>query len=252
MAKYSPIAPLPILLQLKERKLLGDYLLLLAHDVCKYPREYEELAFDLGDEATIIMDNGTIENGSPVSLAMLMEAASIVNANVVVGPDVVGDFQETQKLMIEQADFIRQDHELMLIPQGDCLEEICECIRWMDERYQTPTSQWWGIPRWIANEVGSRSGPINYINNYARGNAPPKIHLLGMSHDLRDDIECSKTLSVTGIDSANPLVLGYNNRRLNAYKEAAHIPRGTYWDECIEVNEMMAGNVEWLRDVLGA
>ena len=251
MTHYSPVAPLPILHQLHKKGLLGNYLLLLAHDVVAAPRQYEEFAFDLGDEATIIMDNGVIENGEPVSLAVLLEAASIVNANIVVGPDSLGDYDETKKGYMENADFIREDYDLMLVPQGQSLEEICECIRWMDERFpENGSERWWGIPRWIANELGSRQGPINYINNYARGNGDVRIHLLGMSRHLDDDIQCAKTLSVRGIDSANPLVLGYYNERINS-PGTGHMKRRDYWN-ATELTELMEYNVEWVRSVIGS
>ncbi len=254
MTEYSPVAPIEVLSELHNRDLLGNYLLLLAHDVNKHPYEYQDLCADIFEKhgaATIIMDNGVIENGAPVSLGDLLMAAETVEANVVVGPDRVGDFDGTKILMMEQGDTIRQDYDMMLIPQGDNLEEICECIRWMDERFpENGSKRWWGIPRWIANKLGTREGPINYINNYARGSGDVRIHLLGMSEHLDDDVQCCKTLSVKGIDSANPLVLGHYNHIINGIGEH-HMKRRDFW-KATEVNEMMAHNVEWIRDVIGA
>jgi hypothetical protein len=244
--KYSPVAPISVLQGLYDRNILGDYLLLLAHDVIKNPYAYEEMV-EVVMPSTIIMDNGVIENGTPVSLDELMEAASIVDADIVVGPDMVGDFVGTKKLMIEQADFILENYQLMLIPQGDSYHEICECIRWMDERFHTVGDMWWGIPRWITNKLGSRSAPITYINNYCRAEGQTNIHLLGMSKNLDDDIMCAKTLSVRGIDSANPLVCGWLGYSI---QHGVHHDRGIYWEECKEVTDLMAQNVEFIRHAI--
>lgn len=253
MTQYSPVAPLPLLRELLQAGHLGNYLLLLAHDVLKDPHGYNDFvadAFEQMGPLTIIMDNSVIEQGVPVTLAQLMEASSVVEADIVVGPDAVGDYEETKKRFMEQADYIRDDYALMLVPQGETLEDICECIRWMDERFPDDGKRWWGIPRWIANTFGTRAGPITYINNYARGLGDVQIHLLGMSQHLEDDIQCCKTLSVRGMDSANPLVLGYNNIMLNAFGQPQHHERGDYWEQD-ELSETMLYNVTWLRDVIG-
>ncbi len=253
MTKYSPVAPVGILEQLHEEAQLDDYLLLLAHDVLEEPRRYTDLLaywrMVHGEEATVIMDNGTIEKGSPVLLTELLEAASLAEADVVVGPDIVGDFGETKKLMMEQGDTIRESYKMMLIPQGETIEEVCECIRWMDERFLVPGEQWWGIPRWFANEFGSRQTAINYINNYARGMGTIKIHLLGMSNNIKDDLRCCKTLSVVGIDSANPLVLGYLHESMEDPDRDQHPERGNFW-ESDNLHPMITDNVKWMHNAV--
>lgn len=248
MTKYSPIGPLPVLQGLLNRGMLGDYLLLLAHDVVKHPEAYEELAFNVTDEATIIMDNGTVENGAPVPIEDLMNAANIVNANIVVGPDVIGDLKGTKELILEQGDTIyTSGFDMMLIPQGKTLEEICDCIEWLHGRYHDSKDMWWGIPRWITNEICSRTAIITYINNYFRAEGRTNIHLLGMSQHLDDDVLSAKTLSVRGIDSANPLVAGWLG---NSLTHDTHYDRGAYWDECTEVTDLMASNVEYVRGLI--
>jgi len=192
------------------------------------------------------MDNGVVENGAPVSLADLLEAASVVEADLVVGPDVIGDFVGTKKLMLEQAHIIKRDYRLMMIPQGKNLQELLECVDWMYS-YYPELVRYWGIPRWIANTMDSRQVIINDINQHS---GIHHIHLLGMSKDLHDDIACTKMHNVMGIDSANPLVMGYNNRRINTPEWPAHMERGTYWDACVNVNAMMLYNVEWARSVI--
>ena len=250
VARYSPIAPVHLLRQLLDLSLLDNYLLLLAHDVIKHPYQYADLVADLYEgfgSCTIIMDNGVIENGAPVSLEHLLEAAAIVEANLVVGPDVLGDFEATKQLMLEQASTIQQDYHLMMIPQGNNLNEISECIDWMHRNWHAPI-QYWGVPRWMANSFTSRQAIVNNINAQ---DANHGIHLLGMSKNLEDDIACTKMDNVMGIDSANPLVMGYNNRRINTPEWPAHMDRGSYWDACMSINDMTKYNVNWVHDVIG-
>lgn len=253
MAKYSPVAPIALLEQLYTQGLLGGYLLFLAHDVLKFPQQYVDLVSDLKikyeDELFIIMDNGVIERGAPVGTGELLEAANLVDANVVVAPDMIGDFAGTKKLMMDRGvALIQRDFHVMLVPQGKDLAEVCECINWMAEKFPSNgTPQYWGIPRWITNELGSRQGIIIYINiHYPKA----RIHLLGMSSYLQDDITCTKAQNVIGIDSANPLVMGYNNRRINTPEWPAHMDRGTYWDACTRLNSMTKYNVEWVHSVI--
>lgn len=254
MTHYSPIGPIKILRQLQEHNILGDYLLLLAHDVLDHPQEYVELidtAQAIHDDEKclfIIMDNGVIERGEPVSLPQLLEATDLVGADVVVGPDVVGDFFGTKKLMMDQGDKIRRDYPMMFVPQGGCLDEIFQCIDWYTEKFPEITSgdaaSHWGIPRWIANEVCSRQVIVQDIVAH---DERAQIHLLGMSHRLDDDITSAKHPNVMGIDSANPLVLGHQG--IPILPNTIHMPRGDYWEASI-VNEIMMQNVRWVRDAL--
>ncbi len=253
MTKYSPIAPVGLLKQLHEGRLLDNYLLLLAHDVLENVSEYVHLIGEWEEASikptTIIMDNGVIERGAAVPLADLLDASGLVGADIVVGPDVVGSYEETKKLMMDQGDTIRGSYKMMLIPQGETLEMACECVRWMDERFPTPEEQWWGIPRWMANDFGTRQGVITYINNYARGSGEIKIHLLGMSEDLDDDLRCARTLSVVGIDSANPMVLGYLHESIEDPQRPKHPDRGDYWKSDY-LHPLMSDNVKWMHNAL--
>lgn len=247
MAKYSPIGPIKILEQLHYKGLLGNYLLFLAHDVLENMRDYCDLVTELqaeyANDLFIIMDNGTIERGSPVGCHELLEAANLVEANVVVGPDIVGDYLGTKKLMMAQGPDIQQDFPIMMIPQGQNWRELFECVDWMHSFFPAE-HRYWGVPRWVTNKLHSRDQLIYDINCHNGGSA--RIHLLGMSNCLADDIACSKMDNVIGIDSANPLVKGHRNYLMTL---GGHIERGDYW-ECTELNDTMIRNVEWVRNVV--
>ncbi|MEE8598942.1 MAG: hypothetical protein V3S69_05470, partial [Dehalococcoidales bacterium] len=102
-------------------------------------------------------------------------------------------------------------------------------------------------PRHITNNLGSRYATVHYINTYIH---EPKMHLLGMSKHLDDDLKCTKESNVIGIDSANPLVLGYHGRLINGHGQPAHVERLDYWDTTM-LTELMEYNVEWTHSVVG-
>lgn len=252
MPQYSPIAPVHMLQELQDKNLLGNYLLLLAHDVVAHPRKYNDLLFEVRDHyepdnVFVIMDNGVVERGAPVPLEELLDAASIVDASCVVLPDVIGDFSATRRLVTSQLCPIANDYPIMCIPQGKNLQEVYDCIDWMAEflAQNMFKDTYWGIPRWISNKLRSRRSVVNYIN-MAYGN---KIHLLGMSEHMGDDFKCLGMKNVMGIDSANPLVLGMNDILMYNTMMYEHLPRDNYW-QMPKMKEQMVMNVAWMHDAV--
>lgn len=247
MAKYSPVAPIHILQGLHHKGLLTDYLLLLAHDVLAHPHEYEVLMEDMnvafGHHPFIIMDNGVIELGQPVTVGQLLWAADTVHASVVVSPDVLKDLTATKKLVMEQSSKIRAKYKMMLIPQGGDPGQVYDCIEWMHNKFPG-NMQYWGIPRWMTNEFGSRLGIMQRINELGSNQW---MHLLGMSEKRKDDLTCARMPDVIGIDSANPLVLGWAGN--NIEHTPLHVPRNQYWEEA-RLNQQMCDNVSWMHNEL--
>lgn len=248
--RYSPIGPLPILEQLQGQGVLGNYLLLLAHEVLKDPRGYidltDELENTIENPKFIIMDNGVIERGAPVGAGELLEAAHLVEADCVVTPDVIGDAAATKKLIMDQGHLVSRDFLLMRIPQGSCLTDLFACVDWLNDRLPANGGpSYWGIPRWIANSMGTRTVILNYINTKC---PKAKIHLLGMSRKLRDDQKCLKLPNVIGIDSANPIVMGLMGMRMRQ-GDWTHMDRGNYW-ECEILHTEALENVEFMHNAL--
>ena len=247
-SKYSPVGPIQLLEELHYKHgLLPGYQLFLAQDVLEHRGRFERLAFDMRedcDETFFIMDNGVIELGAPVPIEDLLEAAGIIEADCVVSPDVIGDFQETKKLAMTHGDTIREDYRLMMVPQGDDLVELCKCSDWLAERFPTDETPYlWGIPRWVANELGTRISLITYIQQYYPHS---NIHLLGMSNNTVDDISAARNACVMGIDSANPLTLGMLGEHMGV---EMHLPRGDLWErELLDIQ--MISNVRWMHNVL--
>ncbi len=248
--RYSPIGPLPILEQLQGQGILGNYLLLLAHEVLKDPQGYCNLIDGVENTEEnpkfIIMDNGVIERGSPVTTGELLEAANLVEASCVVTPDVVGDGPATKKLVMDQGHLVSRDFPLMRIPQGSCLTDIGSCIEWLNDRLPSSGGpSYWGVPRWITNTLASRRTTIDHINLVCPN---AKIHLLGMSQSLQDDQRCLRRPNVIGIDSANPIVMGLVGMKMRR-GQWTHLDRGNYWD-CEILHTEAAGNVEFMHNAL--
>ncbi len=240
-AKYSPIGPIDVLEALQREGLLGDYLLLLAHDVLKHPRRYQNLVAQIQSRSTfVMMDNSLIELGKAMDFAQVRAAADYVFAQVVVAPDTLQDSNETVSLVNRAISHYssRDRFRLMLVPQGKTQTEVDNTVERLTKIvHHAGIDVFWGVPRIITNTLGTRLDTINTITQ-ASGE---KIHLLGMSKDFGDDVHCLQHPSVMGIDSANPLVMGMHNKILGQH-EYAHLDRGGYWD-LKELNDHMRENV---------
>lgn len=257
-AYYAPVAPIEILEDMKEKDLLGPYHLVLAHEVLKDPSRYQRL-FDVVDEnhhtirgdATqvrtpfIIVDNGSAELGSSLPAQHLAEVFHLLKANCVVLPDVMGKAEDTVRASMLGADALIKHGvgPFMAVPHGESIPQLHWCTQQLS---LIPSIAYWGIPRIIANTLGTRS-VLEHILGMGQP-LQPNIHLLGMSTNLKDDINCCFAPRVMGIDSANPIVLGLNNYEL-FYDEYEHMTRDVF-DEQKALNTTAIRNIERLRRVL--
>ncbi len=262
MARYSPIAPIDLLEEMHSLGILGSYLLLLTHDVLLYSNRYQNLIrkvrMEHKDATFIIMDNSVVELGEAALTSDVIHAAKCVTADCIMTPDCIAGFKATKELIRDQKEeLLKSGYPLMRVPQGISTPELVECITWL--RTELPADkgspEYWGIPRWITNTLGSRVSLVQFINQTS---ALPKIHMLGMSKDYADDIRCTTLPDVIGIDSANPLVLGFAGYLMSGEKGNAarnqgmhiHLERGGYWHQ--EVLHVAAAlNVEHMHRVVG-
>lgn len=256
-ARYSPIAPialLEVMLELERsavRQVLGNYLLLLAHDVLAYPERYENLIirvrryYESYGDTFIIMDNSVVELGHAMNMEDVIEAACVVEADCIMTPDILGDSHGTQALVEIQKELLLEcNFPLMRVPQGKSHAELVECVDWL--HYHLPTdnmTEFWGVPRWVSNELGSRIPIVQYINMLSEG---AYIHLLGGSNNYLDDCRSATLPHVMGIDSANPLVMAYNGHSI-AEKGWEHVDRGNYWDTK-KLIPLVAENMDTIRN----
>jgi hypothetical protein len=236
-------------------ELVGDYHLLLAHDVLENRAGWKDWANALRAKVydpTIIMDSSVIELGMPMAMSDIMEAASIVNADVVVLPDVIGDIDTTHSLCLKFQDQWHatpggelQSYEYMFVPQGKDLADYIESIKFMGEHLGI--CNWVGLPR-DCHELGvkSRRELIDVVNDVMM-HRRPKIHLLGISNvDLIDDVLCANYRpNVVGIDSAVPTRAGWMDRWFTVTR-TDYGERGNYW-KAGTLTERAIKNIEYAR-----
>ncbi len=224
-SQFAPVAPPLMLLDLKDKGALGDYHLLLAHDVVVQEDLYREVFADINPKPFVIMDNSVIELGEPVSTEVMEEAASIVRPDLIVLPDVLGDSERTIELSTKASvSWAYKDlGPFLVVPQGTTTDEFLSCA---EDLMHLPRVEGWGVPRHATAKLGSRHTLV-----YRLMVLRPlyTMHLLGFSDNIQDDISVARAHGVNGIDSAVPIRLGLQNRPFNIHIDS-HPPRGNYWE----------------------
>lgn len=223
MAKFAPVAPIRIVRNL-EPFASGDYHLLLAHDVADKPKEYGEY-FNTFD-CTIIMDNSVIELGGAVDLGTIKKAVDAVRCTTVVLPDVLLDTKKTveacTRALEEWPKVLGPNVKYMYVPQGTTLAAFAYAAEALGD---APGINYWGVPRNLVGQIGSRKDAIEVVHMI---NPERRIHLLGFSDDLIDDMLCASNPRVKGIDSAVPLRAASAGHKMSLSLKIG--PRGDWWD----------------------
>lgn len=231
MALFAPVVPLGLAKWLKEKKALGNYHLLLAHDVIEHPKEYAEVYGDIGRDrdSCIIMDNSLIELGYAIDTSMLIDACHIVGARYAVMPDKLKEADQTYdmsekgfKELFKKAPEIKP----VFVVQGanimQCLELSVRFLKLADIH---GINYMLSVPRVLGDTLGSRKELIASI--WKQG---VPMHLLGFSNNLLDDVACSRMPGVVGIDSASPIRVALQRKSpLTLDWPIDPGPRGDYW-----------------------
>jgi hypothetical protein len=257
MARFAPVVPLQLARWLKERNALGDYHLLLAHDVLSDPHGYAEVYGDIGRSSNglIIMDNSLIELGNPISTPLLLDACHIVRAQYAVMPDKLGDAEETYMMTAAGVHELTRSAPIVkpvFVLQG---QNYLQCMELFD-RFQRlakvhAIDYMVSVPRILGNTLGSRK---HLIFKIAQACVP--IHLLGFSNSLIDDIACSRMPGVTGIDSASPIRLALQKQELLSLEHPSDPgPRYDFWEKDWikflamhpELEKLLLWNIGWIR-----
>jgi hypothetical protein len=252
MAKFAPVAPIQVVSKM-DPLACGDYHLLLAHDVADKAQEYRRF-FGSHQNFTVIMDNSVIELGGAVDLKTIRKACEAVDSTTVVLPDVLLDAKAT----VEQCtaalghwpDTFRDlfgttpgRRGFMIVPQGRTLAEFAWCA---SQFASHPDINFWGVPRNLVKEVGSRERAIDIVSAI---NPHRRIHMLGFSDDMVDDVLVAKDRRVEGIDSAVPIRCGTLGIELGFASVVP--PRDPSWFETAEYVPLMDENVmqyrAWIR-----
>jgi len=248
MSQFAPIAPIQVLKQLRKEspELFGKYHLVLAHEVLAAPGLFAEVYCHEGYE--VILDNSVVELGHAMNPEDLLEAASIVNADVIVLPDVIGDSKETIRVATVAHHRMKANAigvEFMAVPQGKTHHEVLQCAYHLEDALGS--GLWIGIPRWITDKLGSRIYTVVNVVNIFDG----PIHLLGFSNNLADDIACARLPEVKGIDSSVPFLYGAHWKTLWIDPHMERPNREEVWNENMELNYCMKHNLRAVRHWLG-
>jgi len=252
MSRFAPVCPIRILRQLEPAS-SGDYHLLLAHDVAANAAEYRQW-FGQHRNMTVIMDNSVIELGNAVDLSVIKAACDIVEVTTIVLPDVLLNGKATvdscskalETWPGEFAPYLGDSYEngrrkrgFMYVPQGKTLAEFGSAAQALAEH---PDINFWGIPRNLVAQIGTRRDATDLC--FAL-NPNRRIHLLGFSDNIPDDVICARDRRVEGIDSAVPL-----RCRDPITFNSDPGPRGTWWED-VEYSPQMDNNIsvyrKWIR-----
>lgn len=228
MAQFAPVGPVE-LLRLLPLNTLGGYHLPIATDVLAHPEEYQELFGSIkswtNNGGTTILDNGLIEAGTASSHKQLLEAAKLCDANVIVLPDVYEDGAATTDQSLRALGSMSVGYDYMFVPQGKTMQEFAACANSSMRKVLGARIKWWGCPRNLVANIGTRQNAIRFLKLLAPGR---KIHMLGFSDDMVDDIICANMKEVDGIDSAVPLRSASHD--IEWHPAVQLPPRGDWWN----------------------
>ena len=128
----------------------------------------------------------------------------------------------------------------MAVIQGLNINQMRVCA---NELGRLPNVTAWGIPRCCTYVLGTRWGILQDIVTRNDGR---RIHLLGFSENLSDDVGCSKSVRVSGIDSAVPIRWGLMGNQIDL--GTTDLPkRGNYWETAHETNVHVIDNIKLVR-----
>jgi hypothetical protein len=207
--------------------LMGDYHLLLAHQVLEHKDAYFKYYYDIrreGRDPVIIMDNSLIELGRALQPDALAKACETVGARYLVLPDVMSDPWATIDKSAAAYTQLKGKLEgvgFMGVLQGKTLPHVAWCMNKFSEILGRDLEAV-SVPRVMVDHFGSRL-PVIKI---ARDLGVP-IHLLGFSKKLSDDLTCAFQPGIMGIDSAYPIWSGREEivmRNVENYDSTARRP----------------------------
>ena len=195
------------------------------------------------------MDNSLIELGHPLTTGQILKAAETVHARVVVLPDHIGHSELTVELADRGMKEINNSGmQAMGVVQGRNLDDCLWCAKSLVELGVDVLA----VPRHLTARLGSRIPLVNEINQEYPHN---KIHLLGFSDDILDDMVAAHMPNVWGIDSAVPIWCGLEHKRFEHSPSPVegHRP-DNYWLRAI-INPEVVFNIarvnDWLAPVPG-
>lgn len=254
MTQYAPIAPIDCLLKLQAAGFLGNYLVLLAHEVVAEVEKYEKLIREFS--GTIMMDNSLIELGEPVDVETMMAAIEITGADYAVLPDKLLKMEETieaSTTALRQWQEIGLGTQHVIVAQGVSVDECVFCVQQIIDEMPERDPFVISVPRALVEILGTRLEVIKALQKNFN-NVP--IHLLGFSCNYFDDIRCARYEGIMGIDSATPIRLGMEGKIMpisNSEVDPAdgiNTSREIFFKTCKSVNSTIVYNLGAIRGAI--
>lgn len=250
MARFLPVAPVDITRNMfevsKRAPSVQHDIFLLAHDVVSKPKEWAAVNKHWQwKHSYSILDNSVIELKSAVDTAMIVDALAISKARTVVLPDVLEDGKASLAATLEVYDDwvdrfgnfwdpSKGYAELMFVPQGKDLQDWLACFEMGLRAMADCPPVWIGIPRNTTGRIcHSRADLVKVVKAiYPQA----KVHLLGFSDNVMDDLISARQPGANSIDSAVPV-------RVEDFRISAEAgPRGDWWDNH-EVTDQQISNI---------
>lgn len=255
MPKFAPVAPIQVLegLYAAGPQVFGNYHLLLAHHTVEHEGRFKDLfkrMSDDGHHVTVIMDNSIVELGSAVDNEMIAEAVNIIKEGdhtvYPVLPDVMGDGLSTRR-EVDKA-YPIWEHEMpgdgfVAVCQGVDFQDYEESLEMFGDKKRFPSIAMLSIPRVLTKNIGSRVKPALKMRDYIGSH---KIHFLGFSDDISDDLDSVAIIPEAAIDSAVPLRV---RECFGEFTDAGKRPAD--WFETAQVDKRMIDNLQTARFLFG-
>lgn len=273
MTQFAPVGGIQIYEGMMQKNKLGNYHLLLAHDILARPERYAKVFGDYhytryGRNRTVILDNSVAELGvAEADIEKIAFCANTTRASVIVLPDVYKKGPETiescEKAYHEWLEYLSKnliytDWAFMMVPQGRTLEEFATCVEHFADTSDSRKWErihWWGVPRNLVEVTGSREwhGSRRLGLKMCATMAPWRaIHMLGFSDSIIDDWDTVRHAGtfVRGIDSAVPLRAATVGREMSLNLSDLG-PRPEGWLEDAPYTPEMQANIDYAQWLFG-
>lgn len=196
---------------------LGDYRMVLAPWALRFPEYATAMR---SPKAYVLMDNGAFE-GDQMPISKINEAASLVNADEIVLPDVLGEPRDTLKRSWEALGQLAV-RRVMFVPQGRTYEAWKGCLdAWLAKWEKSSWGDAYSLSLGVSNlreakgtraQKGTRVELLAYA---ARTELP--IHLLGvssMTEFTSRELHAATDLGVRGVDTSSAFAMATEGKLL--------------------------------------
>lgn len=187
----------------------ADFYFALTHLVLKDP-EYARF-YGEGFDKELILDNGTNELLEPCSLEDIKLAADLINPDIIIAPDYLGDDASTIAGLDAAVDLFGKDRVMPVI-QGQTEDGVVKCADEIKKR----GFNWVAVPYDILcsrdDSIEKMAEERSHLVRYLSRRTFSLIHLLGLT-TLEELSEYRDIRQVKSIDTGSPVMHGLKGIR---------------------------------------